>query len=90
MIIDFLGFDNDEKIKRAICMALINIGELVKNLTDEFRSLNPNIPWWDIAGLIDVTAYRYQALRMEDIWETIKTDLPIIKVEIKKMISIKK
>ena len=31
-------FINDEVLKRAIGMTVINIGELVKNLTDDFRA----------------------------------------------------
>ena len=35
--VDLEGFLEDEKTKRACCMTLINIGELVKNLTDELK-----------------------------------------------------
>ena len=66
---------NDEKI-RATCMTLINIGELVKNLTDEFRLHHPQIPWKDIAGLRDVAAHGYFTLRMPDIWIYAATELP--------------
>lgn len=38
------GFLEDEKTKRACCMTLINIGELVKNLTDEFKGRSDHIP----------------------------------------------
>jgi len=70
---DFL---NDERTKRAVCMTLINIGELIKNLTDDFRKQHSEIPWKLIAGLRDVTAHKYQTLRMEDIWETATKDIP--------------
>ena len=33
-------FENNEMLKRAICMTVINIGELVKNVTDETRQKN--------------------------------------------------
>jgi uncharacterized protein with HEPN domain len=69
---DYSGFIADEKTKRAVCMTLINIGELVKLLTDDVKRGNSSIPWRSIAGLRDVTAHGYQTLRMEDIWETIK------------------
>lgn len=39
------NFLADEKTKRANCMTLINIGELVKNLTDEFKLNFNNIPF---------------------------------------------
>ena len=76
--IDFDDFVSDEKTRRAVCMTLINIGELVKNLTDKFKEKNNDIKWRDIAGLRDITAHKYQTLRIEDIWETIKQDIPVL------------
>lgn len=35
-------FINDERTARAVSMTLINIGELVKNLTPELKEANPN------------------------------------------------
>jgi uncharacterized protein with HEPN domain len=49
-------------------MTLINIGESVKNLSEEFRMSHTEIPWKDMAGLRDVTAHGYFTLRMSDIW----------------------
>ena len=50
-------FIKDEKTKRAVCMTLINIGEMVKLLSDKLKQNNPSIPWRSIAGLRDVTAH---------------------------------
>ena len=49
-------------------MTLINIGELIKNLDFVFRQKHSDIPWKDMAGLRDVAAHGYFALRMTDIW----------------------
>nr|WP_313340645.1 hypothetical protein [Sedimentibacter sp.] len=35
----------DEKIKRAVSMTLINIGELVKNISEETKKSYTDIPW---------------------------------------------
>jgi uncharacterized protein with HEPN domain len=67
---------------RAVCMTLINIGELVKLLTDEIKLQNPAIQWRSIAGLRDVTAHGYHTLRMEDIWETVAKDVPLFLTQI--------
>ena len=75
-------FIADEKTKRAVCMTLINIGEMVKLLSNEIRQQNAAIPWRSIAGLRDVTAHGYMTLRMEDIWETVSESLPILKSQI--------
>ena len=62
------AFLQDEKLKRALGMTVINIGELVKNVTEETRKEHSNIPWKVIAGMRDITAHKYQTLRMEDVY----------------------
>ena len=79
------SFVEDEKTKRAVCMTLINIGEMVKLLSDDIKRNNPSIPWRSIAGLRDVTAHGYMTLHMEDIWETVRVDVPRIKEQIGKL-----
>lgn len=77
-----ISFSNDERTKRAVCMTLINIGELVKNLSEEFKLVYPVIPWRSITGMRDITAHKYQTLRMGDVWVTVKEEIPIIKNEL--------
>ena len=76
------GFLEDEKLKRAVCMTLINIGELVKNITAETKELYSYVPWREISGLRDMAAHKYQTLRMEDVFTTATIDLPDLKRDI--------
>lgn len=80
---DFARFCSDEKTRRAVCMTLITIGELVNALSGETKAAHPRIPWRAIAGLRDVTAHRYQTLRTEDIWETATSDIPVFLSEVR-------
>mgnify|MGYP000597488687 CR=1 FL=1 len=57
---DLASFLEDEKLKRAVCMTVINIGELVKNLTESFRLIHAQVPWKAIAGFRDIAAHKYQ------------------------------
>lgn len=82
---DFLA---DEKLKRAISMTVLNIGELVKNITEETRKEYPQVPWKAIAGMRDITAHKYQTLRMEDVYYTVQKDLPALKEQLKDISSI--
>ena len=66
-------------------MTLINIGELVKNLTDEFKENFDFVPWKSIAGMRDVAAHKYQTLKMGDVWITIEKDIPKLKVELNRI-----
>jgi len=81
----FEQFEQNELLKRAIGMTVINIGELVKNLSEETRLSYPHIPWKSIAGFRDIAAHKYQTLRMEDVYETVITDFPTLKEQIEKM-----
>ena len=83
---DLDAFLNDEKLKRALGMTVINIGELIKNVTEETRKEYPNIPWKAVAGMRDITAHKYQTLRMEDVYTTVKEDFVTLKEHLKLII----
>lgn len=80
------AFLSDERTKRAVCMTLINIGELVKNLSSDLTSTHRDIPWRNIAGMRDITAHKYQTLKMEDVYTTAVEDIPQLKDAIREMI----
>jgi uncharacterized protein with HEPN domain len=67
-------FLDNEMMKRAVGMTVINVGELIKTVTDELRQQHREVPWKAAAGMRDVTAHRYQTLRMEDVYMTVKKD----------------
>lgn len=79
-------FLNNEMLKRAISMTIINIGELIKNVTDDTRNAYPEIPWKAIAGMRDLTAHKYQTLRMEDVYTTAKVDFPALRQELERVL----
>ncbi|MDR3052330.1 MAG: DUF86 domain-containing protein [Coriobacteriales bacterium] len=79
-------FLDDEIVKRAASMTLINIGELVKSLSDEVRLANKNIPWRLIAGFRDIAAHKYQTLNMTDVWHTITDDVPVFKAKLNSLL----
>ena len=72
---DFEAFYHSEIMKRAICMTVINIGELVKCLSDECRTNHKNIPWKLIAGFRDIAAHKYKTLDMKIVYNTVKFDI---------------
>ena len=79
-------FKENEMLMRAVSMTVINIGELVKNLSEETRLAYPHIPWKAIAGFRDIAAHKYQTLRMEDVYETVAADFPPLKAQIEELL----
>ena len=67
-------------------MTLINIGELTKNLTEDFKRANSSVSWRAIAGMRDITAHKYQTLKMGDVWITLVEDIPNVKIQLEDMI----
>ncbi len=81
------NFLYNEMLKRAVCMTVINVGELVKNLTEECRLSHLEVAWKEIAGFRDIAAHKYQTLRMEDVYETAVTDFPDLRQKIAKILA---
>lgn len=75
-------FMSNELLKRALCMTVINIGELVKGLTLDFRAQHSAVPWKRIAGFRDIAAHKYATLNMSDVYNSIKYDFPELKSHI--------
>lgn len=85
--VPFDKFNADEMIKRAICMTVINVGELVKSLSDGFRCEYSSVPWKSIAGFRDIAAHKYQTLKMGDVYKTVCEDFPQLQKDIQQILS---
>lgn len=79
-------FLSSEILKLSMTMSVIRIGELVKNLSQNFRIENNQIKWKPIAGFRDVAAHKYETLSFERVYNTIKNDFPELKYQIEKII----
>ncbi|MBI2666829.1 DUF86 domain-containing protein [Candidatus Woesearchaeota archaeon] len=79
-------FLKDRDLQDATIRRLEIIGEAVKHLPSHFK-LSPAIPWKDVAGMRDVLSHAYFNVTLEQVWLVITRDLPILKVEIQKIIN---
>ncbi len=43
-------------------------------------------PWKAVAGMRDITAHRYQTLRMEDVYNTIHDEYPQLKKQLENIL----
>ena len=65
--------------KNALSMPLVQIGELIGNLTDELKEANSHIPWIQIKALRNVLVHSYGKIEWDKIWETAVNDIPDLK-----------
>lgn len=72
-------FISDFVVKNAISMCILQIGELVGTLTDEFKAANETIPWREIKAMRNIAAHNYGEIDNDILWETAIYDIPDLK-----------
>lgn len=72
-------FTNNFIFRNACSMCILQIGELCKNITDDLRETETQIPWKQWCGIRDIFAHQYSNMDYEIAWDTIKIDIPELK-----------
>jgi uncharacterized protein with HEPN domain len=66
----------------AVIRALEIVGEATKNIPIEIRDRYPTVPWRLMAGMRDKLIHDYISADLNKVFETVLTDLPVIKTAI--------
>jgi uncharacterized protein with HEPN domain len=81
------AFFKDELLKRAYVRSLEIIGEASKNLPDEFRQRNPQVPWRRMSGMWDRLIHVYFGVDYEVVWDVIVNQIPGLHQEVERLIN---
>jgi uncharacterized protein with HEPN domain len=73
---DFQTYKTDISYQYACNMCIIQIGELVGRLSDEFIESHTQIPWHAIKGMRNLHAHDYEKVDLSIVWNTLKEDIP--------------
>ena len=71
----FENFKNDSLYHNAVCMCLMQIGELSNHLSEDFKSTHTDIPWTAIRGMRNIVAHEYGNIDFEIVWETASIEI---------------
>lgn len=66
------AFVSKSVYRNAVCLCLMQIGELANHLSDEFKETYREIPWRAIRGMRNVVAHEYGKIDTDTVWETAK------------------
>lgn len=72
-------FYSDPIYRNAAALCILQIGELVGKLSEEFRSQHSSIPWRQIKAMRNIVAHSYGTVDPETTWEVIQYDIPKLK-----------
>ena len=79
-------FANNFFMQNALAMPISQIGELVKKLTSDFRTIHSKIPWRAIAGMRDHLTHNYTNMDIDVTWEALTVDIPALNTYCKKIL----
>lgn len=74
--VDFEGFMQDKKTISAVAFSVGQVGELVREVSDEAQTKNPQISWKNIRGMRNRIIHDYENVDLVILWRTITTNLP--------------
>lgn len=72
----FECFLKNMPIRKAIIMSLLNIGEMVNRLPEEYVLAHRTIPWRSIVNLRNLAAHGYHVLNYDSIWQICQSSVP--------------
>ena len=72
-------FAENKIYRNAAALCILQIGELVGKLTEEFRQQHPAVPWRQIKAMRNIVAHSYGSVDPETTWEIITDDIPVLK-----------
>ncbi len=76
---DFFAFEQDCLFQDACCMCVVQIGELVSQLSDEVKAQNKAIPWRIVKDTRNFYVHAYGAIDIPSVWDTLVNDIPVLK-----------
>ncbi len=83
--LSFEEFKGNSAIQDAVLRRLEIIGEAVKHIPLQIKQTHHDVPWREIAGLRDVLIHGYFSVSMQQVWNTVKNDLPELKKSVNRI-----
>lgn len=84
---DFTAFESDTMFQDACCMCVVQIGELVGQLSEETKACAPSIPWRAIKDTRNFYVHAYGSIDIPSVWDTLVHDIPLLSSTCEELLS---
>ena len=78
-------FYEDMQCQDAVLRRIEIIGEAARHISPQFPKGYPQIPWRDLAVLRNLVIHQYDAVDINQVWDTVQNRLPLLVEEISKI-----
>jgi uncharacterized protein with HEPN domain len=78
--------EKDEMLALSLVRLLEIIGEAAGDISDEYRSKHPDVPWRKMVGLRNRLIHGYFDIDLDIVWDTVMGDLPPLILALEKLV----
>ncbi|MBO6178126.1 MAG: DUF86 domain-containing protein [Selenomonadaceae bacterium] len=79
---NFDTYKNDTLFQYACNMCIMQIGEMVNRLSDDFMESHQEIPWHAIRAMRNLYAHEYEKIDLKIVWETLVKQIPKLREQL--------
>ena len=79
--------DTDEMLGLAVVRLVEILGEAAKNVSQDLKDRNPEIPWRQMAGTRDRLSHAYFDVNLDIMWDIITNGLPSLVHQLERLLS---
>lgn len=79
-------FDKNSMLQDAVIRQIEIIGEAARNVSEELKGKNPEVPWLMMTGMRNKLIHEYFAVNTSIVWDTIMEDLPVLRKQIQELL----
>ena len=72
-------FNASSTHRNALALCVLQIGELVGVLSDDFKAEYTEMPWKDMKQMRNIVAHKYGTFDFDILWEVVSEDIPELK-----------
>lgn len=83
---DYEAYTTKISFQYSCNMCIIQIGELVSRLSEEFIAEHTEIPWYAIKGMRNLHAHDYERVNYKTVWNTLQTEIPELKKQLEQIL----
>ena len=82
----FEDFLSNARLSKAICRSLEIIGEASSKINPDLKAKYPLVAWREMSDIRNRIIHHYFGIDNDIVWDTLKTDIPLLKESIEQIL----